>query len=97
MALLRELEGRGVEVRTIFYEDFTYKKFHFLSAILAALRLPPLTAMPVAKLQKVSSAFPSEMFVNRAVRIRKSAPDRGRPGMGEAAFHRWVSTGAVMS
>lgn len=66
VALLRELQGLGVEIRTIFYEDFTYKRFHFLSAILAALGLPALSAMPVTKLQKVSSAFPSEQFTNRA-------------------------------
>jgi hypothetical protein len=65
MALLRQLENHGVEIRTIFYEDFTYKKFHFLSAVLSALRLPALTAMPVTKLAKVSSAFPSELFTNR--------------------------------
>jgi len=62
---LDQLRNRGCEVVTIFYEDFSYKRFSFLNSFLLRLGHPPLTFLPVTKIAKVSGAFPSELFINR--------------------------------
>jgi hypothetical protein len=65
-AVLQELAAHGVQARTILYEDFSYKRFHFLAGLTGALGLPAPVTTPVTKLAKVSPPFPSELFRNRA-------------------------------
>ena len=65
-ALLRQLQEYGVEIRTILYEDFAYKRFHFLRQLLPAIGQALPETVPVTKLSKVSLPFPSELFRNRA-------------------------------
>ncbi len=63
--LLGRLQAAGNKVVTIFYEDFAYKRYRFLSALLKMLNQPPMAKWPLVKLQKVSNAYPSEQFKNR--------------------------------
>ncbi len=68
--LLRRLNGAGVEVWTIFYEDFAYKRFRFLNRLLGLLGHPGLASLPVIGLTKISSHYPSESFENRGDLLR---------------------------
>jgi len=64
--LLARLRRDGHRVCTIFYEDFAYKRYRFLNALLKLLNHPPLAQPPVTALTKVATAYPSELFDNRA-------------------------------
>lgn len=63
--LLSELRNLGCPVYTILYEDFAYKRFDFLNALLSLLAHPPMSQLPTTKLTKVSTPYPSELFINR--------------------------------
>ena len=63
--LLQNLRENGVRITTIFYEDFAYKRFHFLNIMLNILHHPPVPAVPPTRYSKISSAYPSESFSNR--------------------------------
>jgi hypothetical protein len=65
LALLQRLRAAGVEIVTIFYEDFAYKRFRFLNAFLHRLGHPDATFMPNPKIRKVGLPYPSELFENR--------------------------------
>jgi hypothetical protein len=62
---LTHLQSFGCDIVTIFYEDFSYKRFGFLNNVMRLLGHRALDFVPVIKLAKVSPAFPSELFHNR--------------------------------
>jgi hypothetical protein len=65
IALLGELKEEGVEVYTILYEDFAYRRLYFMDRLLSLLGHPPLATYPTTGLTKISSAYPYELFTNR--------------------------------
>jgi len=69
-AQLNHLRSLGCDIVTVFYEDFSYKRFGFLNNLVRFLGHPPLDFVPVIKLAKVSAAFPSELFYNREDLLR---------------------------
>jgi hypothetical protein len=65
-AYLLELQAAGVPVLTVFYEDFAYRRYRFVNAMIARLGHPPIASIPTITLGKVSSPYPSELLSNRA-------------------------------
>jgi hypothetical protein len=64
--VLARLRRDGHRVCTIFYEDFAYRRYRFLNALLRLLNHKPLDRLPMTRLSKVATAYPSELFSNRA-------------------------------
>ena len=64
LVLLTELQTQGVEVHTILYEDFAYRRLYFMCKLLPLLGHLPLSAYPTTGLTKISSAYPYELFTN---------------------------------
>jgi hypothetical protein len=64
--LLRRLHAAENTILTIFYEDFAYKRYRFLSALLRLLGHPPMVSWPDPQLRKVANAYPSEQLTNRS-------------------------------
>lgn len=62
---LKKLKENGASVITIFYEDFAYKRFHFVNKMIGRLGHDRVDLVPRSYLRKVSSPFPSELFLNR--------------------------------
>lgn len=70
IGMLREIQRLGITVYNLVYEDFAYKRLHFLNRLLDCLGHAPLETFPVTALTKVSSPFPSELFRNRGDLLR---------------------------
>jgi hypothetical protein len=62
---LSKMKDLGVGVSTIFYEDFAYKRYHFMNAFLRGLGREPTHKIYNGAFKKVSSPYPSESFLNR--------------------------------
>jgi hypothetical protein len=62
---VQRLRAAGIEIVTIFYEDFAYKRFRFLNAFLRRLGHPGTTFVPNPAIRKVGLPYPSELFENR--------------------------------
>jgi hypothetical protein len=65
IGLLRRFHAARNPVMTVFYEDFAYKRYRCLNALLKVLNQPPMATWPSIKLEKVSNAYPSAQFTNR--------------------------------
>lgn len=65
IALLTTLQNAGVEVHTIIYEDFAYRRVYLIGKLLSLLGHAPLSAYPISGLTKISSAYPYESFLNK--------------------------------
>ena len=66
ITLLQKMHKDGVQVFTIVYEDFAYKRFRFLQKLMEVLCHDSLKTFPLPSLRKVSGSYPSELFTNRA-------------------------------
>jgi len=65
LAILKRFQKAGIEIVTIFYEDFAYKRFRFLNAFLRRLGHEGTNFVPNPALRKVGLPYPSELFENR--------------------------------
>jgi hypothetical protein len=65
LSILKRFHRSGLEVVTIFYEDFAYKRFRFLNAFLRRLGHPGAKFLPDPTIRKVGLPYPSELFENR--------------------------------
>ncbi len=70
--MLGKLQESGIDVKTIFYEDFAYQRIRFMNALLKEIGHDHLERYPEINLKKVSRPDPSSIFTNRSEIIQSN-------------------------